>query len=149
MGNLARKAIYFPASIASSWDVVGKGDFNGDGTSDVLYMKDAGDTAVAEFTNTSRSGLKFPGGVNPIWSVQGIGDFNGDGTDDVLLRRSTDHITMMEVARRHGKAVLLQIDSAAMHRAGHEFFLTGNDVPYLDRFGHQGPRGTNRLRGPN
>lgn len=41
---------------------------------------------------------------------------------------STDKATMMEVGRRHGKAVLLEIDSARMHADRYEFFVTGNNV---------------------
>jgi len=57
-----------------------------------------------------------------------------------LLKMSRQHVhlstsaeTMMEVAKRHGKPVLLEVAAAEMHRAGHEFFLTGNDVWLTDR----------------
>jgi putative RNA 2'-phosphotransferase len=41
---------------------------------------------------------------------------------------STNKETMIQVAMRHGKPVLLVIQSAQMHAAGHEFFVTGNNV---------------------
>lgn len=48
------------------------------------------------------------------------------------VHMSTDKATMLEVARRHGKAVLLEIDSAGMHDSGFEFFLTANNVWLTD-----------------
>lgn len=41
---------------------------------------------------------------------------------------STNKETMIQVAMRHGKPVLLVVQSAQMHAAGHEFFVTGNNV---------------------
>jgi putative RNA 2'-phosphotransferase len=41
---------------------------------------------------------------------------------------STNRETMIQVATRHGKPVLLAVDAARMHAAGHEFFVTGNQV---------------------
>ena len=44
------------------------------------------------------------------------------------VHMSTNKAIMLEAARRRGEPVLLRIDAAAMHEAGHAFFLTGNDV---------------------
>jgi putative RNA 2'-phosphotransferase len=41
---------------------------------------------------------------------------------------STNQETMMQVAMRHGKPVLLMIQSQQMQLAGYEFFVTGNHV---------------------
>lgn len=41
---------------------------------------------------------------------------------------STNRETMLRVAMRHGKPTLLAIQSGQMHQAGHEFFVTGNNV---------------------
>jgi putative RNA 2'-phosphotransferase len=45
---------------------------------------------------------------------------------------STSRETMIQVAMRHGKPVLLAIASAQMHAAGHAFFVTGNHVWLTD-----------------
>ncbi|MDA0813004.1 MAG: RNA 2'-phosphotransferase [Verrucomicrobia bacterium] len=45
---------------------------------------------------------------------------------------STDSGTMFAVGARHGKAVLVEIDAAAMHAAGHQFYVTGNNVWLTD-----------------
>ncbi len=41
---------------------------------------------------------------------------------------SSDMATAITVGQRHGKVVVLSIDAAQMHAAGHEFYLSGNGV---------------------
>ena len=45
---------------------------------------------------------------------------------------STNKETMIQVAMRHGKPVLLAVDAARMSEAGCEFYVTGNDVWLTD-----------------
>jgi len=45
---------------------------------------------------------------------------------------STNKETMLQVAMRHGKPLLLAIDAARMHAAGHQFLVTGNHVWLTD-----------------
>ncbi|REK11973.1 MAG: RNA 2'-phosphotransferase [Planctomycetota bacterium] len=44
------------------------------------------------------------------------------------VHMSTNKGTMIQVAMRHGKPVLLSIDARQMFADGHEFFVTGNKV---------------------
>ena len=44
------------------------------------------------------------------------------------VHMSTDRQLMIEVARRRGQPVIIQIESGKMHEAGHEFFVTANGV---------------------
>lgn len=48
------------------------------------------------------------------------------------VHMSTNKETMLQVGMRHGKPVLLSIDAARMVAAGHEFFVTGNQVWLTD-----------------
>jgi len=41
---------------------------------------------------------------------------------------STSRQTMLAVAQRHGKPVILEVDAKRMHAEGHAFYVTGNDV---------------------
>jgi putative RNA 2'-phosphotransferase len=41
---------------------------------------------------------------------------------------STNKQTMIQVAMGHGKPVVLAVQADQMHAAGHEFFITGNNV---------------------
>ena len=84
------------ANVATSWRIVGTGDFNGDGRDDILFRHDSGivtnwlgeaDGGFApNFANASSS-------VDASWKVIGTGDFNGDGKDDILFRHDSGLIT--------------------------------------------------------
>jgi putative RNA 2'-phosphotransferase len=45
---------------------------------------------------------------------------------------SLDEATALTVGRRHGKAIVLRVDAAAMHRAGHLFYVADNSVWLTD-----------------
>ena len=56
-----------------------------------------------------------------------------------LLKMSRHHVhlstskeTMLAVAQRHGKPVILEVDAKRMHADGYEFFVTENDVWLVD-----------------
>ena len=78
-------------STGPEWQVVGTGDFNGDGFSDILWQRTT-DGALSDWlgqTNgsfTVNSNVDFHTGSE--WKVVGTGDFNGDGIDDILWRRN-------------------------------------------------------------
>ncbi len=46
---------------------------------------------------------------------------------------SKDEATAINVGNRHGKAVVLIIDTQAMHKDGHAFFVSENDVWLTDK----------------
>ena len=48
------------------------------------------------------------------------------------VHMSTDKATMLSVAMRHGKPVMLAIDAKRMHEDGYAFFVTGNQVWLTD-----------------
>jgi hypothetical protein len=78
-------------TIGANWQVDGTGDFNHDGTSDILVHQDSSggvrtlqvltiqNNAVTSATNIAQVGTNI--------SVGGIGDFNGDGTSDFLVHQ--------------------------------------------------------------
>jgi hypothetical protein len=77
--------------IGNDWHIIGVGDFNGDGTDDILWRHDDGTIAnwLADFF-----GVFSPNGPSLItitndWNVVGIGDYNGDGRDDILWRHDS------------------------------------------------------------
>jgi glucose/arabinose dehydrogenase len=81
------------ASLASTaqWNLLASGDFNGDGTSDLLWKIGTGDSTqqwlMAGGIANTRSVFPTNG-----WSVLATGDFNADGTTDILWKQdSTGH----------------------------------------------------------
>ena len=75
--------------LPSDWNVVGVGDFNGDGCSDILLRNSQG--YLTQWLGTVDGGFSDNGPTatlyfDPDWQVSGAGDINGDGRDDFLLR---------------------------------------------------------------
>ena len=78
--------------VDTSWAIQGTGDFNGDGTSDILWRNTNGDTAI---WYSVASGVYIPvdlGYVDPSWNVAGIGDFNAGDADDILWRNANGEV---------------------------------------------------------
>jgi hypothetical protein len=79
-------------TIGANIQVDGTGDFNHDGTSDILVHQDSSATGVRTFqVLTIRDNAVVAGTTIAVTgtniSVGGIGDFNGDGTSDFLMHQ--------------------------------------------------------------
>jgi hypothetical protein len=64
-------------------------DFNGDGTSDILWHNTT--TGAVEtwlMTNAQVTGGTGVGSVSSAWQLLGTGDFNGDATSDILWKNA-------------------------------------------------------------
>lgn len=90
-GSFAGNIANFNSNVGTSWHVVGIGDFNGDGRSDILLRNDDG--TVTDWLGQANGGFvsnaaNFSINIPTSWSVVGTGDFNGDGIDDILWRSS-------------------------------------------------------------
>ena len=76
-------------AVANDWKIIGTGDFNGDGRSDILWRNDNGQfgtwlaNANGSFAYNGAAGLVS---VTNDWKIAGTGDFNGDGRSDILWR---------------------------------------------------------------
>ena len=72
----------------TNWEIVGPGDFNGDGKTDILWRNKATGQNVVWFMNgatlSSYSWIDTVADTN--WEIVGTGDFNGDGKTDILWR---------------------------------------------------------------
>ncbi|MBV8567043.1 MAG: type I secretion C-terminal target domain-containing protein [Methylobacteriaceae bacterium] len=73
------------------------GDFNGDGTSDILWRNDNGDLGTWELSNGQKSSGTDLGVVPLSWHVVGVGDFNHDGTSDILWRNDNGDVGTWEI----------------------------------------------------
>jgi hypothetical protein len=75
-------------SHGAAWPISGVGDFNGDGTSDVLWRN----PSTGQVDQWQMQGGRWSksidlGATKPAnWQLAGVGDFDGDGTSDVVWR---------------------------------------------------------------
>lgn len=89
-GNVQQGRFLGTAVPDLNWRIEGIGDFNGDGTEDLLWRHYASGQNVAFHLNNqgdvTSSSLVGPVVSDLNWKIEGVGDFNGDGETDVLLR---------------------------------------------------------------
>ena len=69
-------------------------DFNGNGTSDIIWRDGNGNVAFWLMSAAAVSSSGGYGGVPSTWSIVGQRDFNGDGTADLLWRDNLGNTAM-------------------------------------------------------
>jgi hypothetical protein len=74
-----------------NYQIVGTGDFNGDGYIDILWRNvSTGQNAVWYMSGTTYTGYAILNSMTDLtWQIVGTGDFNGDGKVDILWRNSS------------------------------------------------------------
>ena len=73
-------------TVAPEWDLVGRGDFDGDGQLDLFWRHDNGDNWIYLMEDRGIKSSRKLNNTPNDWAVVGIEDFNGDGRADVLWR---------------------------------------------------------------
>ena len=72
-------------SFDADTQVLGLGDFNGDGQTDLL-LRNTNGAVGCYFTSGDVTGWNYFQSLGDEWTVSAIGDLNGDGRDDVVLK---------------------------------------------------------------
>jgi hypothetical protein len=77
---------------ATGWSVVGNGDYNGDGNSDILWYN-AQFQQLGDWTTfgAANPGWNLLTNNTNGWTVVGSGDYNGDATNDILFYNASSH----------------------------------------------------------
>ena len=78
------------ATVDPAYDIVGTGDYNGDGKSDILWRHlTNGELWVWLMNGATTLSATYVDTVDPAYAVQGSGDLNGDGKADIVWRHET------------------------------------------------------------
>jgi hypothetical protein len=81
-----------------TYSVVGTGDLNGDGKTDVVLQNSGTrDVAVWIVNGLSISAGAVVGTPGGTYAVMGTGDYNGDGRADIVLRDSSGIIAQWQL----------------------------------------------------
>jgi len=70
----------------NDWKIAGFGDFDGVGTSDILWRHNTGSLAIWFMRDGVFYGEAYPPGPSNDWSIESVADFNGDRFSDILWR---------------------------------------------------------------
>lgn len=79
--------------------LVGTGDVNGDGKSDLVFLNDGISTPVIQFLDGTTPAGGGPPSVNPFdrsFTIVGVGDANGDGRADLVWHRASDGLSEVQ-----------------------------------------------------
>ena len=95
-GNRPAEGIVYTGCATDGWDVVGFGDFNGDGIDDVV-ISNGTDLAGWQVSNGQRTEDLWFGSLTDGWKFAGVGDFDADGTDDILLADPDNNLAAWKV----------------------------------------------------
>ena len=98
MNNFAVQSNVTIAVNGTNWDVDGIGDFNADGTSDILQhqINLGNETMTLRALSMSSNAVQVQsaptlGTIGATWQVDGTGDFNHDGTSDILVHQDASN----------------------------------------------------------
>jgi hypothetical protein len=95
-------------NVPTTWSVAGTGNFNGDGSSDILWTDNLGNLSIWQISGLSVWQAVGLGNVGVNWNVAQTGDYGGDGISDILWRDTSGNTAIWFMS-----GLQWQIDSTA------------------------------------
>ncbi len=126
-----------PMGIGPPFEVVGIGDFDHDGGTDILFRNTSDNTSVVWLMDGIRvrgrntllaENGQTPMNIGPPFEVIGIGDFSRDGGGDILFRNTSNNATtvwVMDGIRIRGRNTLLAENGQTPMNIGPPFEVIG------------------------
>jgi len=96
--------------IDANREILGLGDFNGDGVTDLLIKSQYGDVGAIYAGAESKTTWNYFSSLGSEWKLTGIGDFNGDGVDDVALFNTRDGNAGCWISQEDGSVLWTALD---------------------------------------
>ena len=87
---------YIYGEVDNSWTIVGSGDFNGNGTDDILWRNTNGTVSIWLMNGAAPPTVTQSYAVPTTWTIAGLGDFNDDGVSDILWLSANNTIAFWE-----------------------------------------------------
>ncbi|NVB79771.1 MAG: VCBS repeat-containing protein [Kofleriaceae bacterium] len=81
-------------TVSSDWSIAGAGDFNGDGSSDILWRNYDGRLQIYLMHEAQYLSTVSLGWLPSTWVIKGTGDVNGDGIADIVFTHSSSNEVM-------------------------------------------------------
>jgi hypothetical protein len=82
------------------WQVVGVGDFNGDGLSDLVYRRSSDGVVEVELlsgTSAMGGGIIANTAFDTTWSIVGVGDVTGNGGSDLVWQQPSSGLVAIQL----------------------------------------------------
>jgi hypothetical protein len=81
-------------SLNPGWRAVGAGDYDGDGTTDILWYHDDSGTARIWLMGEFEGDGEFDVQLAAEWAIVGAGDFDGDGRDEIATWNQSSRLRL-------------------------------------------------------
>jgi hypothetical protein len=138
MNNNAVQSNVTIAVNGTNWDVDGTGDFNHDGTPDILQhqINPGNETMTLRALSMSPNAVQVQsaptlGTIGATWQVDGTGDFNHDGTSDILVHQdSSSGVRTFQVLTIQNNAI---VSATTIAQVGTNISVSG-----IGDFNHDG-----------
>jgi hypothetical protein len=75
-----------------SWAIAGTGDFDGNGSTDILWRDSSGDVGIWLLNGNSVTSTAVVGNVPLNWTIAQTGDYSGSGMSDILWTDSAGDV---------------------------------------------------------